>query len=104
MAMRILKWVLGGVLALAAVLLVGDLLLPSAFTVERSARIAAAPDKVYPLVADLKRWRDWGAWYRRDAAMQISYSGAESGAGAVDRKSTRLNSSHTDISRMPSSA
>ena len=26
-----------------------------------------------------------------------------SGAG-VDRKSTRLNSSHTDISRMPSSA
>ena len=26
------------------------------------------------------------------------------GAGTVDRKSTRLNSSHTDISRMPSSA
>ena len=25
-------------------------------------------------------------------------------AGATDRKSTRLNSSHTDISRMPSSA
>ena len=25
-------------------------------------------------------------------------------AGVVDRKSTRLNSSHTDISRMPSSA
>ena len=25
-------------------------------------------------------------------------------AGAIDRKSTRLNSSHTDISRMPSSA
>mgnify|MGYP003344268926 CR=1 FL=1 len=24
--------------------------------------------------------------------------------GSVDRKSTRLNSSHTDISRMPSSA
>ena len=26
------------------------------------------------------------------------------GAGLGDRKSTRLNSSHTDISRMPSSA
>ena len=25
-------------------------------------------------------------------------------AGSIDRKSTRLNSSHTDISRMPSSA
>ena len=27
-----------------------------------------------------------------------------SGGGDIDRKSTRLNSSHTDISRMPSSA
>ena len=26
------------------------------------------------------------------------------GLGEIDRKSTRLNSSHTDISRMPSSA
>ena len=30
--------------------------------------------------------------------------GAGVGAVAIDRKSTRLNSSHTDISRMPSSA
>ena len=30
--------------------------------------------------------------------------GELSGTGAGDRKSTRLNSSHTDISRMPSSA
>ena len=29
---------------------------------------------------------------------------AKSREGGVDRKSTRLNSSHTDISRMPSSA
>ena len=29
---------------------------------------------------------------------------AAAGLGDVDRKSTRLNSSHTDISRMPSSA
>ena len=34
----------------------------------------------------------------------ISYTeGLRAGVGA-DRKSTRLNSSHTDISRMPSSA
>ena len=30
--------------------------------------------------------------------------GSTSGAVTLDRKSTRLNSSHTDISRMPSSA
>ena len=35
------------------------------------------------------------------------YTGADlarDGLGGIDRKSTRLNSSHTDISRMPSSA
>ena len=34
------------------------------------------------------------------------YQGAATGVGGIvrDRKSTRLNSSHTDISRMPSSA
>ena len=34
----------------------------------------------------------------------ILYEGAEIFRGYLDRKSTRLNSSHTDISRMPSSA
>ena len=31
-------------------------------------------------------------------------AGGEIKVGVLDRKSTRLNSSHTDISRMPSSA
>ena len=31
-------------------------------------------------------------------------SGAKAPAGVVDRKSTRLNSSHSSVSRMPSSA
>ena len=30
--------------------------------------------------------------------------GCQTGGDVIDRKSTRLNSSHTDISRMPSSA
>ena len=33
-----------------------------------------------------------------------SYTGASQRYQSLDRKSTRLNSSHTDISRMPSSA
>ena len=40
-----------------------------------------------------------------DALFQLEISLMESDvATEVDRKSTRLNSSHTDISRMPSSA
>ena len=36
--------------------------------------------------------------------MRAVQGGLELPAGKTDRKSTRLNSSHTDISRMPSSA
>ena len=38
------------------------------------------------------------------AAGQIQFGNTTSTGQLVDRKSTRLNSSHTDISRMPSSA
>ena len=34
----------------------------------------------------------------------VFYDGPPTANGKPDRKSTRLNSSHTDISRMPSSA
>ena len=81
--MKVLKWLLGVVVVLAAVVLVGGMLLPSAFTVERSATVNASPDKVYALVADPKRCKDWGAWNQRDPAMQITYSGPPSGVGAV---------------------
>jgi len=81
--MKILKWLAGIVLLLAAVLLIGGWLLSSKFSVVRSASIAAAPDKVYALVADPRGWKAWGVWSRRDPAMKITYSGPPSGAGAA---------------------
>jgi uncharacterized protein YndB with AHSA1/START domain len=81
--LKILKWLLGAVVLLAAVLWVGGLMLSPTFTVVRSASIGAPPEKVYALVADPRRWNDWGAWSRRDPAMQITYSGPPSGVGAV---------------------
>ena len=38
------------------------------------------------------------------AAFVIVIAGMQAAESILDRKSTRLNSSHTDISRMPSSA
>ena len=45
-------------------------------------------------------------WSRRSMIIPdfISYTFAVHNGHKLDRKSTRLNSSHTDISRMPSSA
>ncbi|MCC2658405.1 MAG: polyketide cyclase [Panacagrimonas sp.] len=55
---------------------------PDEFRVERSARIKAAPGKVYDLIADLHRWSAWSPWEKKDPAMQRSFTGAEHGVGA----------------------
>lgn len=81
--MRVLKWGLGLVLLLAAVLVVGGWVLSPKFTVVRSVTVAAAPDTVYALIADPRRWKEWSVWNRRDPQMQITYSGPPSGAGAA---------------------
>jgi uncharacterized protein YndB with AHSA1/START domain len=56
------------------ILLVVGFVLPGHFRVVRTTVVAAKPEAVYPLVADLKAWRRWGVWFARDPAMQISYS------------------------------
>jgi len=80
--MKVLKWLLIVVLALAAVLLIGGLLLSPKFTVTRSVLINAPADKVYALVADPRGWVQWSVWNKRDPAMQIEYAGPPSGTGA----------------------
>ncbi|HEY6808937.1 MAG TPA: SRPBCC family protein [Gemmatimonadales bacterium] len=50
--------------------------------VERSAIIAAPPDKVLEQLADLRRWQSWSPWGDADPAVQRAYGGPPSGAGA----------------------
>lgn len=80
--MKWLKRVVVAVVGLVALLLVIGLLLPSGFKVQRSVQVAAPPAKVYPLIADPRQWKNWSVWNQRDPAMQMQYSGADSGAGA----------------------
>lgn len=81
--MKVLKFGLAILALLALLLLGGGLLLPSTFHLERSTLTQAPPDKVYPLVASPRQWKQWSAWNQRDPDMQIDYSGPESGAGAA---------------------
>jgi len=80
--MKIVKALLMLVLVLAAVLVLGGYLISPKFSVSRSVSIAAPPDKIYGLVADPRRWKEWTVWNRRDPQMQMEYSGPPSGAGA----------------------
>ena len=77
-----LKKILIVVFALVAMLLLVGFFLPRNITTVRTTEIAAAPERIYPLVAAPAEWKRWSAWNQRDPAMQIEYSGRPAGAGA----------------------
>jgi uncharacterized protein YndB with AHSA1/START domain len=81
--MKVIKWLTGLVALLAAVLFIGGLFLSSNFSVSRSVSIQAAPEKIFPLIADPRQWKQWSVWNQRDPAMAITYSGPPAGAGAA---------------------
>jgi uncharacterized protein YndB with AHSA1/START domain len=80
--MRIALKIVGYLIALIVLLLLAGFLLPSAFKAERSVTINAPAEKVYPLVANVKSWKQWTVWNQRDPNMEITYAGPESGVGA----------------------
>src|SRR5688572_26619117 len=55
----------------------------SLYTVERSRTIDAPPERVFPLIADFRQWTRWSPWEDVDPDLHRSYTGAESGVGAV---------------------
>ena len=79
---KIIKWLLVATLGVLAVLLLGGLALPSHYSVARETVINAPVERVFGLVASPRAWKQWTVWNRRDPAMQIQYTGPETGAGA----------------------
>ena len=56
---------------------------PDTFRVTRSATIKAPPEKIFPLVADFRRWTAWSPWEKKDPNLKRSYGGAAEGKGAT---------------------
>jgi hypothetical protein len=56
---------------------------PDMFVVQRTTRIKAAPDKIYPFINDFHLWGQWSPWENKDPAMKRTFSGAQNGTGAV---------------------
>jgi hypothetical protein len=55
---------------------------PDTLHIERSVRIEAHPDKIRPLIDDMKRFNTWNPYNQKDPAMKGSYRGPASGPGA----------------------
>ena len=81
--MHILGIVAAVFVAALAALLVYAATRPGTLVVQRSLRIAAAPDKVFALVNDLGRWAAWSPYEKKDPAMKRTLSGPASGKGAI---------------------
>lgn len=75
------------ILLVVAVLIAGLLIFaatrPDTFTVQRSAVIAAPPEKIFPLINDFKSWTAWSPYEKLDPAMQRTFSEPASGVGAT---------------------
>jgi hypothetical protein len=54
----------------------------SSFLVERSTVINASPDKIHPLINDLREWRTWSPWEGADPDLSRTYTGPSTGVGA----------------------
>ncbi|OJT26774.1 hypothetical protein BO221_01745 [Archangium sp. Cb G35] len=79
-----LKKILIASATLVGLLLAIGLVLPSTFRVERSMTIQAPPEAVYPYVANLERWREWGPWRaEKYPGSQWTFGGPQEGVGAV---------------------
>lgn len=66
-----------------AVILILAAIKPDVFRVQRRAAIQAQPEKIFSLINDFHQWGTWSPWEQRDAAMKRTFSGTESGKGAV---------------------
>lgn len=66
----------GGILVAASIA-------PDHFRIQRSARIKARPEHIYPLINNLQAFNRWNPFARKDPNMQGSYQGPAEGPGAI---------------------
>ena len=67
--------------AVIAIFVISSFFIPKDYSVERTITIDAEPSDVYPYVVDLREWKKWGVWFKRDPNMQLTYSGPDRAIG-----------------------
>ena len=70
-----------GVLAIIGVLVYAASL-SNTFQVQRSLRINASPEKIFPLINNMRGMNTWNPFAEADPEIKITYTGPDSGKGA----------------------
>ena len=81
----VIKAIIFIIMAFTVIFYGGALLLPGEARVERSLVIAAPPEKVYAIVADLRRVPEWSPWVETDPQTKFTFEGPAEGAGQIMR-------------------
>jgi uncharacterized protein YndB with AHSA1/START domain len=56
---------------------------PATFHIQRSLTIQSSPEKIFPLLNNLHNWPEWAPQDKEDSTIKRTFSGADSGVGAV---------------------
>ena len=56
---------------------------PPTFRIERSTRVAAPMLQVAEQIDDFRAWQTWSPWENIDPSLQRTFSGADTGVGAI---------------------
>ena len=81
--MKIVKKILIGLVVVIAGIFIVAATRPNTYTVQRSLKINAAPEKIYPYLISFKKGLEWSAWDRTGEDVKRTFTGPESGMGAV---------------------
>jgi hypothetical protein len=81
--LKVLGYAVLVVLVVIAGVLVYASTRPDSFRVARSVDINAPADRIYPLIADFKRWASWSPYEKKDPAMKRSFGSVTAGKGAT---------------------
>ena len=77
-----LLYILVGLAAIIAIILIAASTRPNTVRYERSTVINTSPDRILPHIADFHKWMPWSPWEKKDPNMERDYSGAANGVGA----------------------
>jgi uncharacterized protein YndB with AHSA1/START domain len=72
-----------GMAVAVVLLLVYAVTRPDVFRVERALAIKAPPEKIFPLLNDLKGWSAWSPYEKKDPAMKRTFGAITAGKGAT---------------------
>lgn len=81
---NLLSRIVLALLALGLIIAVIGSLLPRDYETSASINIDAPPEKIFPLVNQLRFWSRWTYWNGHDTpGLEVEYSGPESGVGSI---------------------